>query len=218
MESDSSDPGIKKLLKGLKHGSVEHVEQSLSTLLDSGTRGKIITSVWELLKEIEAIHWSVFNAGEAAKKGTPPDLLSRGLGTCSCCFGEFHVRKEKMVRHGQRKVQDYMWSATCYGVDQPPLEISTRGLEDFIGRYERGHADVSKEVASPDAIQSVPVKTRDGIKKINRGEPGFEKALDVYLVQRQREIKDMAADLEILRDRLDYWTKKHSQEPKGLGR
>jgi hypothetical protein len=214
---EAVDPDIRKLFLRLKYGSVEQVERSLAMLTDNVKLGKAINVAWEVLKEIEGIHWSVFNASESAKKGTPPDLLSRGLGTCSCCFGEFHVRNEKMVRHGQRKVQDYMWSATCYGVAYPPLEISTLGLEDFIGRYERGREQLTAEIGDPDAIQSVSIKTKDGARKLNRGEPGFDKALDAYLVKLQRDVKDMTADLEILRDRLEHWSMKHNDEPKGPG-
>jgi hypothetical protein len=212
---EAIDVEPKKLFLSLKHGSVEQIENSLNALSDSSIRGKTITLAWNLLKEIESIHWSVFNSMETARKGTPPDLLSRGLGTCSCCFGEFHLQKEKMVRHGQRKVQDYMWSATCYGVGYPPLEISTIGLEELIGRYERGMEQSKEEIANPDAIQSVPLKTRDGIRRLNRGDAGFEKALDIYVVQRARDVKDMAADLEILRDRLEHWSNKEQPVPKG---
>lgn len=171
-----------------------------------------------MLREIESIHWSVFNATEFAKKGTPPDLLSRGLGTCSCCFGEFHVRKDKMVRHGQRKVQDYMWSATCYGVAFPPLEISTQGLEEFIGRYERGREQLLAELSDPDLIQAVYVKTKEGARKLNRGEPDFDRALDVHIVKLKRDVQDMTADLEILRDRLEHWSAKLSNAASGPGR
>lgn len=215
---DAVDADIKKLFLRLKHGSVEQIERSLTLLSESGKHGKAIRDAWEVLKEIEGIHWSVFNASETAKKGTPPDLLSRGLGTCSCCFGEFHVRNEKMVRHGQRKVQDYMWSATCYGVAYPPLEISTQGLEDFIGRYERGREQLNLEISDPDAIKAVSLKTKEGARKLNRGEPGFDKALDAHLTRLKRDVKDMASDLEILRDRLEHWHAKLSNEPRGLGR
>ncbi|TLX16606.1 hypothetical protein [Rhizobium sp. MHM7A] len=215
---DAVDPDIKKLFLRLKHGSVEQIERSLTLLADSGKHGKVISAAWEVLKEIEGIHWSVFSASESAKKGTPPDLLSRGLGTCSCCFGEFHVRNEKMVRHGQRKIQDYMWSPTCYGVAYPPLEISTQGLEEFIGRYERGREQLIAEIADPEAIQTVPLKTKEGVGKLNRGEAGFDKALDAYVVKLKRDVQDMTADLEILRDRLEHWSSKLSNEPKGPGR
>jgi hypothetical protein len=93
---DDTSSDLKKLLNRLKYGSVEQIERSLTLLADSGIRGKAISTAWEVLKEIESIHWSVFNAGVSAKKGSPPDLLSRGLGTCSCCYGEFHVRNERL--------------------------------------------------------------------------------------------------------------------------
>lgn len=212
------DADIKKLLLRLKHGSTEQIDRSLNMLSDSGKHGKAINVAWEVLKEIESIHWTIYNASQSAKKGTPPDLLSRGLGTCSCCFGEFHVRNEKMVRHGQRKIQDYMWSATCYGVAYPPLEISTQGLEDLIGRYERGREQLNEEIANPDAIEVVPLRNKEGVRRLNKGEAGFDKALDAYLAQRKRDVQDMAADLEILRDRLEHWSRQHSVEPKGPGR
>jgi hypothetical protein len=202
----------------LKHGSVEQIERSLTLLSESGMNSKPIAAAWEVLKEIEALHYSVFNASESAKKGTPPDLLSRGLGTCSCCFGEFHVKNEKMVRHGQRKVQDYMWSATCYGVGYPPLEISTKGLEDFVGRYERGRDQILAELSDPASILTVPVKTREGMRTLTREEAGFEKALDTHIAKLERDAKDMAADLEILRARLDHWSHKLADEPAGLRR
>ena len=214
-KGDDTDPEIRKLILRLKHGSIEQIERSLTLISESGKSGKPIVTVWEVLKEVEAIQYSVFNASETAKKGSPPDLLSRGLGTCSCCFGEFHVKNDKMVRHGQRKVQDYMWSATCQGVSYPPLEISTEGLENFIGRYERGRAQNLAELADPASIETVSVKTRDGMRTVHRGDAGFEKALDAYVAKLERDTKDMAADLDILRDRLDHWSRKLTDEPAG---
>jgi hypothetical protein len=111
-----------------------------------------------------------------------------------------------------------MWSATCYGVAYPPLEISTKGLGEFIGRYERGMEQHVAEISEPDAIQNVPIRNKEGVQKINRGEPGFDKALDAYLVRVNRDVQDMAADLEILRDRLDHWSLKLSSQPKSLSR
>lgn len=212
---EGTDPDIKKLLLHLKHGSIEQIEESLTELSESGKSGKPIATAWEVLKEIEAIHYSVFNASETAKRGAPPDLLSRGLGTCSCCFGEFHVKNDKMVRHGQRKVQDYMWSATCHGVAYPPLEISTKGLEEFILRYERGREQILAELKDPSSIKTVPVKSRDGVRTLTPEDPSFEKALGAHIVRLERDAKDMAADLEILRDRLDQWSRKLEGEPAG---
>lgn len=211
ISSGNADAASIKVVDRLKYATGTQIERSLKALSDSGLSTKLVRDAWNVMKEFEGLYWRVVDSGHHAKRGSPPDLLSRGLGTCSCCFGEFHVRNEKVVRHGQRKLHQYNWSATCQGVGEPPLEISTIGLEKLITKTEKWIETIEAELSDPSTITSVFVVKAGSPETLMRDDPGFEKALAAYTKRLPGILSDHKSDLEVLKERLTHWSEKLEQ-------
>lgn len=64
--------------------------------------------------------------------------VTRYIGTCPVCEGEFRLLKERMVHHGYKRPGHGSIEGDCPGVGYPPYEVSTEGTERYLERVQRG--------------------------------------------------------------------------------
>lgn len=59
-------------------------------------------------------------------------LVTRYIGKCPVCEGDYRLHKQLMVHHGYQRPGDGMIHGDCPGVGWPPYEISAEGTENYL--------------------------------------------------------------------------------------
>jgi len=73
--------------------------------------------------------------------------VTRYIGKCPVCEGDFRLHKLTMVHHGYKRPGYGEIVGDCFGVGYPPYELSTEGTEHYLAAVERGIAGNERMLA-----------------------------------------------------------------------
>jgi len=73
--------------------------------------------------------------------------VTRHIGRCPVCEGDFRLHKLTMVHHGYKRPGYGEIVGDCFGVGYPPYELSTEGTEHYLAAVERGIAGNERMLA-----------------------------------------------------------------------
>lgn len=106
--------------------------------------------------------------GRAPNPNPPPENPDKEIGTCSCCMRGIAVATVGMAHHGYQRPGTGQQTSSCSGVRFPPLEVSTEGLEWFIGATRTHFERLADRIANAGSLTEIRWTERD------RGSPsGF---------------------------------------------
>jgi hypothetical protein len=160
--------------------------------------------MYGFLEEAASAAIQIDDAVKRAIKGSRPGLLESGYGTCPCCFNVQGVKADHMVNHGYLKPDRWNRTAGCEGAGEPPLELSTIGLEKMLERHRGWVKARQGEVDHPETVESVWI----GDKSITPEMPNFEKARATYIKTLPYEIEQAKKDIILGEEKLAEWSAK----------
>ncbi len=198
-------PEVVKLHRKYKLDRPDRVLAAYEDVLKTDERGPAVSAMYMFLEEVAYPAQQADEVLDRAIKGSRPGLLESGYGTCPCCFNVQAVKGDGMITHGYRKPNQWTRSASCQGTGEPPLELSTVGLEKMIGRLGEWIERRQGEIDNPNSVDSVWLEGRGNIDQTM---PDFHKALDRYLKSLPREVKMAKEELALLETKLKEWSNK----------
>jgi hypothetical protein len=202
--SRSQPPEAIKLHRKLTPKSTDAILNGFEEISRTDARGPSISAMYGFLEEAASVAIQIDDAMKRAIKGSRPGLLESGYGTCPCCFNVQGVKADHMVNHGYMKPDRWNRTAGCEGAGEPPLELSTIGLEKMLDRHRRWVDDRQSEVEAPDTIESVWISG----KSITPDMPNFAKARDTYVKGLPYEISQAQKDITLGEEKLAEWAAK----------
>jgi len=127
-------------------------------------------------------------------------------GTCPVCFGDYvvHGKSPLMVHHGYERPGIGYIVGDCHGVNFPPFEVSCEGTKSFHKGLGLRLVQVKELLAGVDKLDVVFVvcgTKRIGMhvlpdhKQLNRGDAGFDRAIENVRSNHEREIQSLERGL-----------------------
>lgn len=122
-------------------------------------------------------------------------------GTCGVC--EFNVKmkpdEQVLVHHGYQRPGDGSIRGDCFGVNKPPHELSPlaatgwlallrtrlKGLKGYLEQLRAGHVK---------QLSTSPLSTNATMGSIERGEPGWDRALNLEIDLTRSELAKVEKD------------------------
>jgi hypothetical protein len=194
-----------KLHRKLTPKSTDAIIDAFEVISNTDARGPSISAMYGFLEEAASVALQIHEAMERAIKGSRPGLLESGYGTCPCCFNVQGVKADHMVNHGYMKPDRWNRTAGCEGAGEPPLELSTIGLEKMLERHRGWIKARQGEVDHPETVESVWTKDKGSITP---DMPNFEKLRDNYVKSLPHEIGQAKTDLILGEEKLGEWAAK----------
>jgi hypothetical protein len=122
-------------------------------------------------------------------------MVTRYLGTCPVCEGDYRLHKMRMVHHGYKRPGTGSIHGDCPGVGYLPYEISTEGTEHYAAGLGR-----TREVrqAALDRLQSGTVTKLSKVlnPRDRYAPPRFKELTPADGYEFRRELEDRIRDLE----------------------
>jgi hypothetical protein len=129
-------------------------------------------------------------------------------GYCSVCYGSFIAdHADGVVMHGYTRPGDGCIYGSCPGVGFPCLEVSPDGAVNYLENILRPTlAKAEKNLAAVDTLDTVVVPTYGRkITTVNRGEVGFEKAVEALRFRLEGDVKALKQDVAMFVRRVAEW-------------
>lgn len=148
---------------------------------------------------------------EAHQKGPQRDRVTRdNTGSCPCCFRNIKLKQTTgnalplMVPHGYQRPGWGYHVGNCYGVNYPPFELSTEGTKHLLTEVLTPRLKGQKEFL--ERLESGEVNTlHDNLKKIERGDPGWDRFLRNKIAEVKREVDNLERDIDQLSKMVARW-------------
>jgi hypothetical protein len=145
------------------------------------------------------------------KAASKPENPNKDVKTCSCCFRSIAVRNGKMVHHGFERPGYGYQTASCWGVNFPPLEISLEGLEWLIQNRKDALESNKKKLQELPERETIFLFHNQKPQKFVRGDSNFTWALNKATEETKTDIKLLNWELDNLGQHLEKWTEYHSK-------
>ena len=132
-----------------------------------------------------------------------PDKVER---TCGCCLRKIAVTPNRlMAHHGYRRPMVGMQTASCPGIDFPPLEVSSLGLE-YREKMTASHIErLNEKLLKADTLQTLPLRVYKGEITIGPDHPQWNLQLATYRELLSHELWHASRELGEVRERLAAW-------------
>lgn len=144
------------------------------------------------------------------------DFDDRGArcGICPCCFGDYVATGDKMVHHGYERPGHGSIIGDCFGVNAKPFEISCERTQKYLELHQHelvaAHAWLTRiptldQVTVEKGSKSVNNRWVPNMVALNRGEPGFDRAIASKLIEAQYSIDSLDRAIVKLTDAINNW-------------
>ena len=132
-----------------------------------------------------------------------PDKVER---TCGCCLRKIAVTPNRlMAHHGYRRPGDGVQTASCPGIDFPPLEVSSSGLA-YREKLVASHVEwLHEKQSKADTLQTLFLPVRGGEVPISPDHPQWVYQLATYKEVLSHECWHAERELGEIRERLAVW-------------
>lgn len=138
------------------------------------------------------------------------ELVTRYVGQCAICEGEFKLTLEHhMVHHGYRRPGWGHIVGDCMGVGEPPYEVSCEitktyravleqqksSTEGWLGRLERGE------------VGELRVRQRPGVPEVvmTPADPMWGRSVDWAIMEARSELRKIDREIERITRLIDAW-------------
>lgn len=149
-------------------------------------------------------------------------------GTCPCCFGDYVVTSHhdarnkrvttKMVHHGYERPGVGYIVGDCHGVGFEPFEVSCEGTKSWLNVLKQTLERTKTMLVGLDSVPSVSVVTGTKYtgygrrrvalpeyKTIKRGEPGFDREIEILRGKYERQIDSLKRDIATYTKHIADW-------------
>lgn len=165
-----------------------------------------VNEVLPLAQAAQSLKANVLKGREPSKEPPKPVNPNKIVKQCPCCYRDIAVGPSgKMVHHGYDRPGHGHQTASCWGIDFEPLQVSTKGLEYVIAaRTVRLTQDRAyRETLNTATEVSVWSGLRRDVVKV--GEPGWDWALERAKNETDYTINRTAAALRVDKYVLRNW-------------
>lgn len=149
-------------------------------------------------------------------------------GACPVCFGDYVVTSHhdarnkrvttKMVHHGYERPGVGYIVGDCHGVGFEPFEVSCEGTKSWLGVLKQTLVRTKELLAGVGKLETVSVVTGmkyagygrrrvslPEYKTIKRGEPGFDRQIEILRGQYERQIDSLKRDITTYTKHIADW-------------
>ena len=161
-------------------------------------------------------------AGEAAKPVNPNKIMK----TCPCCFRQIAVVNFRMAHHGYQRPGYGVQTASCPGVNFPPLEVARDGL-DWLIQYETDRQKTLlknlknvKQATTLSCVDRVAIDKNGHRTFVNKhitltpNDLRFGDEKKKIILNLDNELKFLNRQIEILKNRQDGWEPEKPVDPR----
>ena len=187
---------------------------SLSKKLEkSQLTGPAMQAMREFSAEVLPLSLAVADLKTKAIKGrapstgpSKPENPDKIVKTCGCCFRGVAVQSGHMAHHGYERPGTGWQTNSCPGIEYPPLEVSSAGLEHVISVYTARRESLAKAMANKDNLTKLTV-LRGGFRttEFKKGDPGWEREFRLYVAQTESDLASVERTLPELQEMLRNW-------------
>jgi hypothetical protein len=151
---------------------------------------------------------------ERARKAAMVKSMSRA--TCGCCFGDQAVLPNGYIHdHGYSRPREWMKTASCYGRQFRPLEVSDEGPRFMVDLLTRTEASLLQGIENLRKATKLPVergskRNERGVRipvfeDIEVGHPQFERVRERRIYAEEANLKGCRADLAEFKKVIAEW-------------
>lgn len=219
---ESQPAEVYELYADIDATSLFRVPTGLRKIAKAALPGDVPQRMRAILEEAEPLATAIEDLKPMIIKGRAPaapkpENPNKVTGTCSCCQRDIAVARDGagMAHHGYQRPGHGEQTSSCFGINFPPLETSTEGLEWLIGvRKDALERWTDFEVSLRDEkrnIVRVDVRTRRGVetREFSPGDEGFDRARRHRLAEVESENRMRRKDLDFLAATLTTWQDFH---------
>lgn len=141
-----------------------------------------------------------------------PDKIVR---TCACCSRGIALAGEHMAHHGYTRPGSGNQTSSCVGINFPPLEVSSAGLQFILELETKQLERNQKAYDNRDKIAKLSKRSGREYVEILRddNDPAWRREFNFYISNIESEIRYGTALVGDLKKRLESWVQ---TEPEGL--
>jgi hypothetical protein len=146
------------------------------------------------------------------------------VGRCQICFKNQKLTSgKKLVHHGYNRPGYGYIVGDCFGVGYQPYELGHDACDDWLKQLERMVINYKKQLKTAKAgeitklSKSVRSKERYGkpqLVDVFPGDKDWDDLLKGHIMQIEQTLKHLAADIEVMHDRIKNWELKELPEGK----
>ena len=128
--------------------------------------------------------------------------------TCAVCLKGFATRGGGMAHHGYKRPGHGFQTASCAGIQFPPLEVSPKGLEFVVRSLQKQLAADERALAERDTVPEYLPGRRDRkgpLERIGRGDPLWPRLFAAHIAELEFSVRAISADLPPLEEMLATW-------------
>jgi len=148
-----------------------------------------------------------------------PRLVTRYIGRCGVCEGDYKLLSGKLVHHGYRRPGYGSIVGDCFGVGYAPLEVSTEASEEYRAACEGSRAGIRSYLQRLNAgeVNELTVYRREGAwgkevaERVRRDADDpeerrrFERAHEREVKQAERQIEFYKVEIGRMTRIIDAW-------------
>lgn len=165
-----------------------------------------------LIEAVEYLKDHLIKGRAPSTKPAAPVNPDKDVKTCPCCFRSIAVRAGKMVHHGYDRPGNGHQTASCWGIEYPPLEISTAGLEWLISFHDgmlKEDTRLLRELPKATKISFLVQKPKLRLETITPEDEGWHRAYEIRKGELEGDIRNRRYNLTVFRRHLKEWIKWH---------
>ena len=167
-----------------------------------------------LIDAVEYLKGHLIKGRAPSIRPAAPVNPDKDVKTCPCCFRSIAVRGGKMVHHGYDRPGNGQQTASCWGIEYPPLEVSTKGLEWLIGFHDtelKKDIRLLEELPNATKISFLVHTPKLRLETITKDEEGWQRAYDIRQGELEGDIRNRRYNLKVLRRNLKEWIEWHEK-------
>ncbi len=155
----------------------------------------------------------VVKGREPPKEPSKPVNPNKIVRQCPCCFRGIAIGGDgTMVHHGYERPGNGSQTASCWGIDYPPLEVSTAGLDFMIANQAQHLKGQQEYLAHLATATSISVMVGMRVEKHKKGEKDFDWQLKLEKARVNDVIYRLENSLLVARYVRENWTPGRAQE------
>jgi hypothetical protein len=166
---------------------------------------ELVAELMPLATTIDSLKASIVK-GRAPSTEPPKDVNQNIVRkTCPCCNRPIAVGGGTMVHHGYERPGNGWQTSSCPGINFPPLEVSSAGLQWMIENHEARLTHTIQLQAEKDTLESLQISIAGEKATITKASSRWDRSFRSYEARLVADIQDLKSDLVGMNKRLKDW-------------
>lgn len=166
---------------------------------------ELVAELMPLATTIDSLKASIVK-GRAPSAEPPKEVNpNKVVKTCPCCNRPIAVVGGHMAHHGYERSGNGWQTSSCPGINFPPLEVSSAGLQWMIENHEASLTHTIQLQADKDTVENLPIRIAGEKVTITKASSRWASAFRSYEARLVTDIRDLESDLVGMNKRLKDW-------------